>query len=163
MARALLVIATLTLVYALAIGSFAPWDLLLGAAVSAVLVAGLGPAVLGRAPVRAGLVRRMVGFPSFVGVTLLDMTVGTWQVASVVLGLRPLRRPGIVEIPIGERSDSGALFTAFAATLAPGEFLVDIDWDREVLLFHVLDASDPDRVRGRFAEIYRDHQQRVFP
>ena len=101
--------------------------------------------------------------PVLVLVVLRDITMGTWQVAAVVLGVRPLERPGIVVVPLGERSDAGALVSAFVATLSPGEFLVDVDWERREMTFHVLDAREPDRVRERFDVFYRAHQRHLVP
>jgi len=163
MALAALWTLVLAAVYALTLGSFAPWDVALGVLLGAVLVAAARRAGLVARSGGPGLPGRLLRSPLLAAAVFRDMTVGTWQVASVVLGIRPLRRPGIVAIPIGERSDAGALVTAFLSTLSPGEFLVEIDWEKRVLLFHVLDASDPARVRARFADFYRQHQQPVVP
>jgi multisubunit Na+/H+ antiporter MnhE subunit len=163
MAPALLWVLILTAVYALTLGSFAPWDVALGALVATVLVASLGRTAPGLQGGGTRIVGRLLRLPPLAAAVLRDMTLGTWQVASVVLGIRPLRQPGIVAIPIDGRSDAGVLVTAFLATLAPGEFLVEIDWEERVLLFHVLDASDAEKVRSRFADFYLRHQQRVVP
>lgn len=164
MTRALLWMAALVLVYALMLASFDPLDLALGAVVAAALLTALrgfvfsGPPVAGKV-----LFARAAAVPRLVWALLVDITAGTWQVASVVLGLRPLDRPGIVLVPFGDRTPNGVVVTAFTATLAPGEFLVDIDWDRRQLLFHVLDARDPQAVRARFASLYERHQRGVAP
>lgn len=164
MTRALLWIAALVLVYALMLASFDPLDLALGGLVAAALLAALRGFVLS-APAAAGgtLFRRALAVPRFVWAVLVDITAGTWQVTSVVLGLRPLGRPGIVLVPFGDRTPNGVVVTAFAATLSPGEFLVDIDWDRRRLLFHVLDARDPEAVRARFAGFYERYQRAMAP
>lgn len=163
MVRALLWVLVLTAVYGLTVASFGPCDVALGAIVAVVLVATLGRVALVAPGGQASRSRRLVGLPLLVGAILRDMTAGTWQVSATVLGLRPLRHAGIVVVPFGERSDAAVLATAFAATLSPGEFLVEIDWDRRVMVFHVLDAGDPDRVRARFADFYRRHQHPVVP
>lgn len=164
MNRALLSIVLLTAVYALMLASLHPWDLVLGAVFSvAVLVAfrtflfGGRPSSIRRLGVRVSAV------PRFAWAVLRDITVGTWQVASVVLGLRPLSHPGIVAVPLGNRSETGVVVSAFAATLAPGEYLVEIDWSDRRMLMHVLDASDPDAVRDRFENFYRRYQSRIAP
>lgn len=164
MNRVLLWVAILTLIYALALASFDPWDLALGALASLALLLGLRAFLFGGAPrpiERLG--RRLLAVPGFVWSVLRDITVGTWNVAAVTLGLRPLERPGIVALPFGERTPDGALLTAFAVTLSPGEFLVDIDWEERRLLFHALDASDPDAVRARLDDMYRRHQRDLLP
>lgn len=161
--RALGWILLLTGVYALALASLDPWDLALGAAVATLLVAALRRDALRGAASVPGLLARAARLPVLVLVVLRDITAGTWQVAAVVLGIRPLERPGIVVVPLGERSDAGALVSAFVATLSPGEFLVDVDWERREMTFHVLDAGEPDRVRERLDAFYRAHQRRVVP
>lgn len=154
----------LTLVYALALASFAPWDLLAGLLIStALLVATRGLKLgggTGEAPPLGG---RLVRFPVLCLAVGREIVVGTWQVALVVTRLRPLREPGIVAVPIGERSPSGVAVSALAVTLSPGEVFVDVDEQRQVMLLHVLDASDPDAVRRRLDDFYRRYQRRVFP
>ncbi|MBA2375274.1 MAG: Na+/H+ antiporter subunit E, partial [Rubrobacter sp.] len=49
------------------------------------------------------------------------------------------------------------------ATLSPGTYLVEVDWERGVWLIHALDASDPDEVRRDRHEFYERYQKRVFP
>jgi multisubunit Na+/H+ antiporter MnhE subunit len=162
--RALLSLGLLTLVYALALASFHPFDLLLGALLSAALLAGLRRFLFGGRPAAiGGLAGRAAALPLLVWAILRDITVGTWRVALVVLGARPLERPGIVAVPLEERSHAGVVVSAFTATLSPGEFLVEIDWPSRRMLVHVLDARDPEAVRARFADFYRRYQRRVVP
>ena len=47
--------------------------------------------------------------------------------------------------------------------MAPGTFLVDVDWERGVFLIHILDASDPDAVRHHQEDFYQRYQRNVFP
>lgn len=164
MNRAALALVLLVGTYLLVLASLDPWDVATGTALA------LGVLLLFRsflfggrpAPVER-LGRRLLAAPGFVWAVLVDITVGTWNVAAIVLGLRPLTSPGIVLLPIGERTEAGAVLGAFAATLAPGEYLVDIDWERRQLLMHVLDARDPDAVRERFENFYRRHQKNLVP
>ncbi len=154
----------LTLVYALALASFHPADLATGALVAgAVLFACRRLVFAGGGRREGSRAARIVRFPRFAVAVVREILVGTWQVALVVTGLRPLSRPGIVAVPIGERSDTGIAVSALAMNLSPGEVLVDVDHDRGVMLVHVLDASDPDLVRSRYDTFYRRHQRGVFP
>jgi len=151
-------------VYLLALASVDPVDALIGVALAAGLVWGLGGVLFTGADLRAGaLVRRTVAFVPFAAVILWDITRGTWQVALVVLRVRPLERPGIVAVPIGRRTQTGVAVIALVATLSPGEFLVDVDWERGLIYLHVLDATDPDAVRARHEHFYRRWQEPVFP
>jgi len=160
------VVAVLLLagVYLLALASVDPVDALIGVALAAGLVWGLGGLLFQSGDVGAGeLARRVVAFVPFAAVILWDITRGTWQVALVVLWVRPLERPGIVAVPIGRRTRNGVAVAALVATLSPGEFLVDVDWERELMYLHVLDATDPDAVRERHEDFYRRWQKPVFP
>jgi multicomponent Na+:H+ antiporter subunit E len=162
--NALLAVVALTVVYALALASADPLDLAAGAALACLVLAGLWPFLsAGNGSRPPSLARRLAAFPRLALAVLADVVRGTWQVALVVTGLRPLRSPGIVRIPTGERSRGGVAATALMLTLAPGEFLVDIDWDDEAMLVHVLDASDPEAVRRRHATFYERYQRSVFP
>jgi multisubunit Na+/H+ antiporter MnhE subunit len=163
MSRVLAVVA-LTLVYALTLASFAPADLVLGALAASAILVATRRLTLAAAPLDGlSLARRLLGFPIFALELVREIAVGTWQVSLVVLGLRPLVQPGIVAVPLGERSESGIAASALALTLSPGEVFVDVDRERGVMLVHVLDARDPDAVRRRYAHFYERYQRRVFP
>lgn len=64
---------------------------------------------------------------------------------------------------MGDRSPAGVVAPPLMLTLAPGEFLVDLDWEGRVMLIHVLDASDLEDVRHRHAVFYERYQRAVFP
>ena len=155
----------LTAVYALTLASFALWDLLAGLLISAALLLATRRLTLEEGGHRGPppLWRRIVRFPVLCLALLREITVGTWQVALVVTGLRPLREPGIVAIPLGDRSTAGLAASALLVTLSPGEVFVDVDHDRRVMLLQVLDASDPAAVRERHDRFYLRYQRDVFP
>jgi len=164
MPRAVLSILSLTVVYGLVLGSFHPWDVGIGIFVSGALYfATRGYLFGGRAEIDRRLFGRMVAFIPFSLAVIWDITVGTWEVALVTLHIRPLHHPGIVVVPVGERSPVGVATTALVMTLSPGEFLVDVDREHDAILMHVLDASDPDAVRRKHEEFYQRYQKRVFP
>lgn len=163
MSRALAV-ALLATVYLLALASLDPLDVAAAVVVSILVLALLHRFLLELPPVPGReLARRVLRFPLFALAVLREITVGTWRVALIVVGVRPLSRPGIVAVPIGERTPTGVAATTLAITLSPGELLVDVDWQREVMLIHVLDARDPEAVRGYYEGFYRRYQSQVFP
>jgi multicomponent Na+:H+ antiporter subunit E len=167
--RYALAVLALTLVYALALASFHPWDLLIGASLSAALVFSFGWIVFepesesGPTVRRPSLLRRVVAFVPFCLAVIWDILVGTWDVALVTLHLRPLKNPGIVVVPIGERSPTGVAVWALATTLSPGSYFVEVDREREVVLIHVIDARDPEAIREQHQDFYRRYQRKVFP
>jgi multicomponent Na+:H+ antiporter subunit E len=164
MTRYVAVVAGLTLVYALALGSFHPLDLLFGAGLSAALVFASRRFVFGDGPGgRASLLRRVVAFLPFALAVFREIVIGTWEVTLVTLHLRTLDRPGIVEVPIADRTPAGVAVWAVVTGLPPGSFFVDVDGDRGVVLIHILDASDPEAFRRQQEEFYRRYQRAVFP
>lgn len=165
MSRYLIALAALVLVYLLVLASAAPWDVAFGVLLGAGLLMATRRFIFfsGRPSPILGLARRTLAFLPFALAILWDILRGTWRVALVVLHLRPLRRPGIVAIPIGERTPLGVAVSTLAMSLSPGAFLVDIDEEERVMLFHVLDASEPDEFREEFQEFYRRYQRHVFP
>ena len=164
MTRYAAAVAGLTLVYALALGSFHPLDLLFGAGLSVALVFTSRRFVFGGGPDgRASLLRRVAAFLPFSLAVFREVVVGTWEVTLVTLHLRPLKRPGIVEVPIGERTPAGVAVWAVVTGLPPGSFFVDVDGERGVVLIHILDASDPEAFRRQQEDFYRRFQRGVFP
>ena len=170
MTRYVAAVVVLTLVYALALASFHPWDLLFGAGLSAALLFASRRFVFGAdgtAPRPAGrglsLPGRMVAFVPFAAVVFRNILVGNWEVTLVTLRLRPLVRPGIVAVPVGDRTPTGVAVWAVVTGLPPGSFFVDVDRERGVVLIHVLDARDPEAFREQQEDFYRRYQSKVFP
>lgn len=165
MKRALFSLLLLTLIYALVLASFAPWDLALGAVFSGTLLYMFRGFVFGGRPAPLpGLLGRIIAFgPLFLAAAMREVVAGTWQVALVTLRLRPVERPGIVKVPIGDRTPGGVAVSALVGTLSPGSVLVDIDWEAGYALIHTIDAQDPEAFRRSRAEFYQRYQRKVFP
>lgn len=156
-------VVVLTLVYALTLASFHPWDLAIGAGVSTLFVFFTRRFVFHNDPAATNFFARFVWFWPFAAATVWDIVRGTWEVTLVTLGIRPLVSPGIVRIPIGDRTPTGVAVSGMATTLSPGTFLVDVDWEEGVWLVHAIDAADPDGVRREHQEFYERWQRKVFP
>jgi multicomponent Na+:H+ antiporter subunit E len=160
----LLAVALLAAVYLLTLGSTHPLDLALGLVLAATLMVGLGGRLRppqGRDRPPLGL--RVAASPPLVGAVLAEVARGTWDVGLRVLGLRPLEGPGIVLVPIGERSPQGVAVTGLLVGLSPGSMLLEVDEQRRMMLFHVIDARDPEAVRAQIDRLYQRWQRRVFP
>jgi len=124
--RWLLSLALLTLIYLLVLASYDPWNLLIGALLSAgLLLHYMGFLFVGRSCPLARLPGRVLAFIPFALAAMWDITVGTWTVALIVLHLRPLVRPGIVAIPMEDRTPNGVVVSGLIHTLSPGAYLVD--------------------------------------
>lgn len=164
MTRALRTALGLGLVFVLTLASADPVDLLVGCAIGGAVAGALGDRLrLGPGGDVPPLARRAAWFPVFAVAVLSDVLAGTWDVTLRVLHIRGVERPGVVRIPVGDRSRRGVAVSALATTLSPGSVLLDIDWERRDMLLHVIDASDPDAVRARMQRFYERYQRRVFP
>jgi multicomponent K+:H+ antiporter subunit E/multicomponent Na+:H+ antiporter subunit E len=53
--------------------------------------------------------------------------------------------------------------TAWAITLSPGSVLIDVDWERRVMLFHFIDVTEPDKLREKIQAFYEHYQRSIFP
>jgi multicomponent Na+:H+ antiporter subunit E len=164
MATRFLAVVLLAAIYVLTLASTDPFDLATGLALAAILLVALR----GRLPAPAEqqppkLLARIAAGPALLAALLADMTKGTWDVTLRVLHLRALAEPGIVLVPVGTRSPRGIAVTGLLIGLSPGSLLLDVDEQRRVMLFHVIDASDPDAVRAHIEEFYERYQRRVFP
>lgn len=164
MSRILFSILLLALTYNLALGSFDPIDVIMGVLIAIALVLGFRRFLFDdQTPPPPGLLRRIAAFGPFLFALIIDILRGTWLMITVVLGIKPLTQPGIVSIPIADRTPTGVAVSALCTTLSPGTFLIDVDWEKGVFLLHSIDASDPDEVRESHQHFYYRYQRHVFP
>ena len=141
-------------VFCLVIGDFGWQNLLLGAGIVMPVMYVFRRQITPDPLPPPGLsLHLLVYAPVLLYYLFIDILGGSWQVIRVTLGMSPLRHPGIVRVSFKDFSAYGVGPIGFFITLSPGSFLVDVDWDKQVMLIHVLDASDPDAVR-RNAERY---------
>ena len=85
--------------------------------------------------------------PGLLCETAAEMVRGSWRVVRFCLTGRGA--PGFVEIPRDDRSDLDVALWGLVTGEAPDEIVVDVDDERDVLVVHLTDASDPDAVRAR--------------
>lgn len=156
--------AGLGVLYVLTLGSRDPVDLVTGVLLGLLLAALLGRRMRSSAEIRTGRpIARVLWFGVFAGAVIAEVLRGAWDVALRVMHLRALERPGLVRVPVGQRTERGIAVSALATTLSPGSVLIDVDRERGDLLLHVIDAADPDAVRDRLQRFYDRYQRRVFP
>ncbi|MGE3510400.1 MAG: Na+/H+ antiporter subunit E [Vicinamibacterales bacterium] len=163
--RRLATVAVLDGIYLTALGSASLADAALGAAFAAVFT-GWASAHLGEHTARArgtrvSWISRLLWLAPFVAVVLYDAARN---------GIRALRsllaadhQSGLVEVPVAERTPLGVAVTALCTTLSPGSVFLELDPTRRVMVFHYVDAADPDQIRASHARFYERIQRRVFP
>lgn len=167
MMRSIATVLVLTVIYCLTLASFAPGNVAVGALLAVIVMAIFhdGTPIIKAKPAdqQPSWPMRIVAFVPFVGITVWEILIGSVRVALIVMGVRKLNHPGIVAVPIGERSRLGVAVTSLTTTIAPGSVVLDVDWERHIMLVHVIDASDPDQIRADMQELYDRYQRKVFP
>ncbi|MBM7112594.1 Na+/H+ antiporter subunit E [Archangium primigenium] len=153
----------LTGTFLLMVGSLSPWDVLWGGVVAAALLVWSGPWLSEGRPPGALSPARLWHFGVLVAWVLMDIVRGTWRMLGVILGPRPGANQGVVEVPLGERTAGGARVSALVASMSPGSVLLDIDWERRVMRFHMVDATRAEDFRRELEWFYRERQRSVFP
>jgi multisubunit Na+/H+ antiporter MnhE subunit len=155
MSRILVRAVALTGVYLLVLTSVAPGDVLTGGVLG--LAVALALPVGGAAPSPA----RLVAAAALLGATAAEVVRGSWRTVRFCLGARCA--PGFVEIPRGDRSRHNVALWGVLTGLAPDEVVADVDEDRDMLVVHHIDASDPEAERARHASVYEELQRKVVP
>ena len=145
-------------VYLLVMTSAKPGDAAAGLLLGLVLAVALRPRRPGRRPATptpAGL----VALGQVLARTAIEMARGGWR--TVLFCLHGSGSPGFVEIPRAGRSRHAVALWGVLTGEAPDEVPVDIDEERDVLIVHLIDASDPDAVRERHRRAYAGPQRKV--
>jgi multisubunit Na+/H+ antiporter MnhE subunit len=135
--------------YLLVLTSVEPGDVALAG------VLGLAAAFALRTPERLRLHARAGGAVGILAQTGAEMVRGSARAVAFCLG-RP-GRPGLVEVPLGDRMPAEVAMWGVLTGESPDEIVVDVDEERDVLVVHLTDARDPDAVRARHR---RDLEQR---
>jgi multicomponent Na+:H+ antiporter subunit E len=142
-------------VYLLVMTSAKPGD----AAAGFLLGLGLAVALRPRLPARRPTLRGLLALGPVLATTAIEMVRGSWRTARFCLG--GSGSPGFVEIPRAGRSRHAVAFWGVLTGEAPDEVPVDIDTERDVLIVHLIDASDPGAVRERHQRAHEGAQGKV--
>jgi multisubunit Na+/H+ antiporter MnhE subunit len=145
-------------IYLLVLTSAKPGDAVIGFALGVGLAVALRPRLAGRSPATPRLANLIALGPVLLS-TAVEMAIGSWRTARFCLGRGG--RPGFVEIPRAGRSRHAVALWGVLTGEAPDEVPVDVDEERDVLIVHLVDASDPDAVRERHRRAYERAQAKV--
>lgn len=138
--------------------SVAPITLLGGAAIA---IAGpLLTASLRPAPVRMrspGVLLRLVGH------VMVDALQSNFHVARLLLTRRAAAIPSdFVQVPLDLRDPNGLAVLAVIVCAVPGTAFAELAADRSVLLLHVFDASDRERLVAEIKQRYEKPLMEIF-
>jgi multisubunit Na+/H+ antiporter MnhE subunit len=155
-----LVIQALALmgIYLLVMTSAKPADAVVGLLLGLALAVALRPRHPDRRPNGSPLAL-LVAAGALLVQTAAEMARGSWRTARFCL--RGGDRSGFVEIPRAGRSRRAVALWGVVTGEAPDEVPVDVDEERDVLIVHLVDASDPVAVRWRHQHAYEDVQRKV--
>jgi multisubunit Na+/H+ antiporter MnhE subunit len=143
--------AALTAIYLLVMTSIEPGDVLVGGLIGLALAAILRPRRTTRGPGAA--LAMLVASGDAALRTAREMVAGSWRVVRFCLGRTG--SPGFVEVPRGDRTRHELAMWGLLTGEAPDEVVVDVERGGEVMVVHLVDASDADGVRARHL---RDHE-----
>ena len=143
-------------IYLLVMTSAKPGDAAVGLLLGLALAVALRPAGRSTPAVRPAA---LLALGSALAQTAGEMILGSWRTARFCL--RRDGDPGFVEIPRQGRSRSAVALWGVLTGEAPDEVPVDIDDERDVLIVHLVDASDPDAVRERHRRAYERAQRKA--
>jgi multicomponent K+:H+ antiporter subunit E len=154
-----LLAAGLTLTWLLLAERASLAQLLLGAAVSALMVYGFR-AVREVQP----RLRRPASALRLLGRVALDILRSNYRVARIVLGLTGGRaiQSGFVDIPLRLRDPHGLATLAAIVTSTPGTVWTNLSEDGAVLTLHVLDLTDEEHVRTVVQDRYERLLMEIF-
>jgi multisubunit Na+/H+ antiporter MnhE subunit len=145
-------------IYLLVLTSTDPGDAVIGLALGVGLSVALRPRLAGRSPATPRL-SGLVALGPVLFSTAVEMVVGSWRTVRFCLGRGG--HPGFVEIPRQGRSRHSVALWGVLTGESPDEVPVDVDEERDVLIVHLVDASDPDAVRERHRRAYERAQRKV--
>ena len=155
----------ITLVLALALGwagitgNFSGLNLLLGAAIAALVIYPLRHIV---APPL--VLRRLRRIASLAVLFLYELGASAVRVAIVVLtpDLKAALRPAIIAFPLSVKSDAEITLLANLITLTPGTLSVDVSEDRSVLYVHVLTLASREALIADIAGGFEARVREVY-
>lgn len=145
MTRVVVLALGLAAIYLLVLTSLKPGDIAIGLALGFATVLALRPHAGDETPGKLHL--RPSAVPAVLWATFAETVRGSVRV--VRFCLTGHGRAGFVEIPRDGRSDADIALWGLITGEAPDEIVVDVDDERDVLVVHLVDASDPDAVRAR--------------
>jgi multicomponent K+:H+ antiporter subunit E len=152
-----LLVLGLTLSWLMLVNQFSPGQLLLGLAVSLVMVFGFRAV----RPVHPRL-RKPARALLLLGRVAADILRSNYNVARIVLGITGKReiRSGFIDIPLDLRDPHGLATLAAIVTSTPGTVWTNLSDDGAILTLHVLDLTEHqvwiDTIKGRYESLLKE-------
>ncbi len=94
---------------------------------------------------------------------LVELFKATWDVLRMVYAPRGTVRPGILAVPVDEKSAIGITTFANMITLTPGTTTLDVSEDQTHLYVHALDIDDPKKAIEDMKSSLETDVKKVWP
>lgn len=134
----------LALVWAVATGRIDSTNLIVGFAVSYLVLRWMQP--VGRPSLYFSKLPQAISLLAFF---LWEFLLSNLRVAWDVITPKRYARPGIIAVPLDAQTDVQIAVLAILITLTPGSVSLDVSDDRRTLYVHVMFVDDPELVRER--------------
>ena len=118
------------------------------------------------------LIREQIGslvylkkvFQTFVLFVLFfkELFFSAFRVAVLVLSPKMNLKPGIIAYPLSLREDFQITLLANMITLTPGTLSVDVSLDKLNLFVHIIDCSEPEKIKQEIADGFERKIMEIF-
>ena len=110
-------------------------------------------------PVR---IRHPLSLLRFLGILILDIVQGSFQVAYLILRGPARLRPVFVEVPLALETPLAISLLANTISLTPGTVSALLIGDRRTLIVHALDTDDGDALVRKIKQRYEAPLKKIF-
>ena len=147
----------LTGLWLLLANSIAPGQIFLG-----LLLGWAIPVLTIRFWPEAVTIRKPFTLLRYVAILLFDIVVANFTVARLVLGNPRRLKPLFVKLPLDLTTDLAISLLANSITLTPGTVSAHLSADRQYLLVHALNETDPDALIATIKQRYENPLKEIF-
>jgi len=134
-------------VWLLLTGELSMGNVLLGLLLAGLVLMVLPGRQLTMASLRQWSGRRLLHALALIGYFLWELVVSALTVARAVVRPRMELRPGIVAIPLKDKSPAAVLTLANLITMTPGTLSLYADEQTQILYAHGMNVTNPDEFR----------------
>ncbi len=153
----------LAVIWATVLDDLSPRGLLIGFAVSYLVLGAAWRLGLGDSRAGGAYFRKVFEIAAFAVWFMYELTLANFRMIRYTLSPLRAMAPGIVAVPLHEDlSDLEITTLAILVSLTPGTLSLDITSDRRTLYVHAMDASDPAAVQAEVKDGFEVRIKRIL-